>query len=282
MLYGQRSLVRTVSAQGLSLLIGGAKKNSKRFALESRVKSAQRQNKVLTHGSLFAGIGGFDLGFERAGIETKWQVEIDPYCRRVLERHFPNAVRFSDIKECGAHNLTSVDIISGGFPCQDISRAGLGAGLEGERSGLWSEMHRVVCELRPRLVVVENVAALLDGEIGDVLRDLAAAGYDAEWRMLRASDFGAPHTRERIWIVAYPDQKHGQARMGIKQNGTQQVLAGSTGKCLPIWLQTTSCFVGMDDGLSARAYLNRVGSIGNAVIPQIAEWIGKRLVDFRG
>lgn len=78
---------------------------------------------MLTHGSLFAGIGGFDLGFERAGIRTVWQVEIDAYCRRVLEKHFPRAQRFTDIRECGAHNLPAVDILSGGFPCQDISNA---------------------------------------------------------------------------------------------------------------------------------------------------------------
>jgi DNA (cytosine-5)-methyltransferase 1 len=159
---------------------------------------------LLTHGSLFSGIGGFDLGFQRAGIETAWQVEIDAYCRRVLARHFPEAERFSDIRECGAHNLKPVDIISGGFPCQDISNAGKRAGIDGERSGLWSEYARIIRELRPRYVVVENVAALLGRGMERVLGDLAAIGYDAEWQSIRASDVGAPHRRERIWIVAYP------------------------------------------------------------------------------
>src|SRR5256885_1463792 len=109
----------------------------------------------LTHGSLFAGIGGLDLGFERAGIKTVWQVEIDEYCRRVLEKHFPEAERFRDIRECGAHNLRAVDILSGGFPCQDIAYCGFGAGLAGERSGLWYEYARIIRELGPRLVVVE-------------------------------------------------------------------------------------------------------------------------------
>ena len=163
----------------------------------------------MNHGSLFSGIGGFDLGFERAGIRTLWQVEIDPYCRRVLAKNFPGSERFSDIRECGAHNLAPVDILSGGFPCQDISNAGKRAGIDGERSGLWSEYARIIRELRPRYVVVENVAALLGRGMGRVLGDLAALGYDAEWQSIRASDVGAPHRRERIWIVAYP---HSQRR----------------------------------------------------------------------
>src|ERR1700678_1941479 len=118
--------------------------------------------KPLTHGSLFSGIGGFDLGFERAGIKNVWQVEIDPYCQRVLAKQFPDAERFDDVRTVGRHNLKPVDIISGGFPCQDISTAGKRAGIaEGTRSGLWSEYARIIGELRPRFVVVENVAALL-------------------------------------------------------------------------------------------------------------------------
>jgi hypothetical protein len=114
-----------------------------------------------TMGSLFAGIGGFDLGFERAGFKTRWQVEIDPYCQKVLAKNFPEAERFGDIRECGSHNLKPVDVICGGFPCQDISYAGLGKGIDGERSGLWSEFARIIHELRPPYVLVENVAALL-------------------------------------------------------------------------------------------------------------------------
>jgi DNA (cytosine-5)-methyltransferase 1 len=155
-------------------------------------------------GSCFAGIGGFELGFERAGFVTRWQVEIDPYCQKVLEKNFPHAERFRDIRECGRHNLAPVDVICGGFPCQDVSNAGLRAGIEGERSGLWSEMFRIVSELRPSYVVVENVAALLGRGIGRVLGDLSKIGYDAEWQVISAADMGAPHLRERVWIVAYP------------------------------------------------------------------------------
>ena len=119
--------------------------------------------KMLTHGSLFAGIGGFDPRFERAGIKTVWQVEIDPFCRKLLAERFPSAQRFADIVRCTGHyenerpfKLRRVDIISGGFPCQDISYAGKRAGIDGERSGLWSEMWRVICEVRPKFAVVEN------------------------------------------------------------------------------------------------------------------------------
>ena len=132
----------------------------------------------MTHGSLFSGIGGFDLGFQRAGIETLWQVEIDGYCRRVLARHFPGAERYEDVRSCGVRNLRAVDVISGGFPCQDISN-GKRAGIDGERSGPWSEYARIIRELRPRYVVVENVAALLGRGMERVLGDLAACGYDA-------------------------------------------------------------------------------------------------------
>lgn len=163
-------------------------------------------------GSLFAGIGGFDLGLERAGMRVAWQVELDPYCRAVLARHFPEARRFGDVREVGAQDLAPVDLICGGFPCQDLSAAGRGAGIDGARSGLWAEFARIVRELRPGYVLVENVPALLTGKgkrwdrapVGRVLGDLAEAGYDAEWACLSAREFGAPHLRKRIWIVAYP------------------------------------------------------------------------------
>ncbi|HEU4463060.1 MAG TPA: DNA cytosine methyltransferase, partial [Solirubrobacterales bacterium] len=163
-------------------------------------------------GSLFSGIGGFELGFERAGMRVSWQVEQDPYCRAVLARHFPHAARFEDVREVGAGSLDAVDLVCGGFPCQDLSAAGRGAGIDGARSGLWAEYARIVRELRPRYVVVENVPALLTGKgkrwergpIGRVLGDLAEARYDAEWACLSAREFGAPHLRKRVWIVAYP------------------------------------------------------------------------------
>jgi len=158
----------------------------------------------VTHGSLFSGIGGIDLGFEWAGIETRWQVEIDEYCQKLLSIRFPHNKKFTDVRKVGSHNLEKVDIISGGFPCQDISVAGKGAGIEGERSGLWTELHRVVSELRPRFAFIENVPMLTIRGGGRVIADLAEIGYDAEWQIVGADDVGAWHRRKRIWIVAYP------------------------------------------------------------------------------
>lgn len=166
-------------------------------------------------GSLFSGIGGLELGLEWVGVgHTVWQVEMDPYCQAVLAHHWPDAQRYTDVREVGAHNLSPVDVICGGFPCQDISYAGKGAGLAGERSGLWTEFARIVGELGPQYVVVENVHALLTRGIDQVLGTLADLGYDAEWSTLRASDVGAPHRRERVFIVAYRNSEREPQRQG--------------------------------------------------------------------
>lgn len=162
----------------------------------------------LTLGSLFSGIGGLDLGLEcalRDGgfcVETVWQCEADAWCRGILARHWPYAVQFADVRDVGP-DAPRVDVLCGGFPCQDVSYAGKGAGLAGARSGLWFEFARVVRDLRPRVVVVENVAALATRGLDAVLGSLSEAGYDAVWFDLRASDVGAPHRRERLFIVGY-------------------------------------------------------------------------------
>ena len=161
----------------------------------------------MTFGSLFAGVGGFDLGLERAGMVCKWQVEIDGFCQKVLAKHWPDVPRFVDVRDCGMHNLEPVNLIAGGFPCQDVSIAGKRKGLQGEQSGLWAEFARIVCEVKPRWVLVENVPGLLSSnagrDFGTILRDLAACGYDAEWDCIPAAAFGAPHLRYRVFIVAY-------------------------------------------------------------------------------
>jgi len=161
---------------------------------------------------LFSGIGGFSLGLERTGgFETVAFCEIDPFCRRVLAKHWPGVPIYEDVRTLTAARLAAdgigVDAICGGFPCQDISLAGKGAGIEGERSGLWSEYARLIGELRPRYVLVENVAALLGRGLDRVLGDLAALGYDAEWHCIPASAVGAPHSRDRLWIVGHPDNE---------------------------------------------------------------------------
>ena len=160
-------------------------------------------------GSLFAGIGGFELGMEAAlssaGIphRTAWQVEQDEYCQQVLARHWPEARRYSDVRDVGAHNLSPVDIVLGGFPCQDISVAGKGAGLEGERSGLFFEVVRICREMAPWIVCLENVSAIHHRGLDAVLWHLASSGYRVRYGNLRASDVGAPHRRERWFAVAW-------------------------------------------------------------------------------
>ena len=157
---------------------------------------------------LFSGIGGFSLGLERTGgFETVAFCEIEDFPRNVLAKHWPEVPCYEDVRELTAARLAAdgiaVDVICGGFPCQDISFAGRGAGLAGERSGLFYEIARLVGELEPRYVILENVAALLSRGLGDVLGTLASLGYDAEWHCIPASYVGAPHRRDRIWIIAY-------------------------------------------------------------------------------
>jgi len=178
----------------------------------------------MTVGSLFSGIGGLDLGLERAGMVIKWQVEIDPFCRKILEKHWPEVKRHGDIKGLTGAELEPVELICGGFPCQPVSLAGRRKAQSDER-WLWPDFIRVVRVLRPRFILVENTPGLAsagveqdeDGEwiearglaLGEVLGDLAASGYDAEWDCIPAAAFGANHLRYRVWIVAYA-QEHGR------------------------------------------------------------------------
>jgi len=161
----------------------------------------------LTHGSLFTGVGGMDLGLDVAGFETVWQVEKNPYCLKVLKKHWPKVPKFTDVRKCGKHNLEPVDIISGGYPCQDHSIAGKKRGLGTPdnptgRSGLWFEYLRIVRELRPRWVLIENVSRLLLTADGDtVLSDMEGIGYSCRSLVVGADKLGAPHKRERAWIL---------------------------------------------------------------------------------
>jgi len=161
---------------------------------------------------LFSGIGGFSLGLERTGgFETVAFCEIDKKARSVLKKHWPSVPIFEDVTTLTGDQINEkIDIIVGGFPCQDISLAGKGAGLAGARSGLWYEYHRLIKEIRPSWVIAENVSALRSRGLDEVLRSLAEIGYDAEWHCIPASAIGAPHRRDRIWIIAYPnsDSKH--------------------------------------------------------------------------
>ena len=157
-------------------------------------------------GSLFSGIGGFELGLERAikGLRTVWQVEQEQFCQSILRKHWPDSIIYDDVRTINKNNVAPVDILCGGFPCQDISLAGRGGGINAERSGLWWEYHRIINELQPRIAILENVTAITVRGLGAVLGSLSEIGYDAEWVTISASQFGAPHKRDRWFCVAYP------------------------------------------------------------------------------
>ena len=243
---------------------------------------------MLTVGSLFAGIGGFDLGLERAGMRVRWQVEIDPYCQRVLAKHWPDVTRYGDIRAVDWSTVEPVDLLCGGFPCQDISLAGKGAGLSGDRSGLWFEYAKAIAALRPRYVLIENVAALRARGLDQVLGGLAALGYDAEWSVLSACAFGASHTRERLFIVAYPNS------IGV-QAGYQR-LRGICTAPTPSWSanQYSSSCEAKGQALSMREpepelgrvahgiphRVDRLRGLGNAIVPQIATFLGERILAY--
>ena len=240
-------------------------------------------------GSLFSGIGGFELGLERAipGSRTVWQVEQDEFCQRVLRRHWPASKLYADVVGVGGNNLEKVDIVCGGFPCQDLSFAGRRKGLDGEKSGLWWEMWRVVSELRPRGVCVENVAGLFSLGIRAVLGSLADLGYDAEWQVISARQFGAPHLRKRIFIVAYStsldDQKLSINAVKMEQGAR---VRGSRSRDSRIgrihrenhWQkhQRPSGICRVDDGIPNR--LDRLRALGNAVVPQCGKWVGEQIM----
>jgi DNA (cytosine-5)-methyltransferase 1 len=166
---------------------------------------------MLTFGSLFAGIGGFDLGLERAGMTCAWQVEIDEYASKVLTKHWPDVPRWGDVRTFppGAESDWQVDLICAGVPCQPVSHAGKQKGAGDER-WMWGEALRVVAHLKPRLFVAENPIGILSHEGGrtfrGLLRALASVGFVCEWDVIAAADLGAPHKRDRVWLVAYSDR----------------------------------------------------------------------------
>ena len=246
----------------------------------ARTMSRRIELRRFTVGSLFSGIGGLELGLEWAGLgPVVWQCEIDPFCRSVLAKHWPDATRYTDVRAIDA-SAPRVDIICGGFPCQDISDAGKRAGIDGERSGLWSEFARIIGVLRPRFVVVENVSALRGRGMGRVLGDLAALGYDAEWSALRASDVGAPHQRERLFILAHAYEAMGEAGGGSEQEREAAVQRQGRGERRDhVWdVAPEPRASGVAYGLSKGLDGPRVGALGNAVVPQCAEVVGRVLL----
>lgn len=246
---------------------------------------------------LFSGVGGFSLGLERTGgFETVAFCEIDPFCRKVLAKHWPNVRQYEDVRTLTADTLVrdgiAVDLICGGFPCQDVSVAaaswGVNVGLAGERSGLWYEYARLIDEIRPKAAIIENVKNLTGHGLDRVLRSLAQIGYDAEWDVLPGPFVGAPQPRERIWIVAYPTSERmaglfqgvgigaaGQGRAGCQANlfdVAHSAFGGDDRFPQPL-------LRGMDD--RPANWVDRVRACGNAVIPQIPELIGRAILDAR-
>lgn len=249
----------------------------------------------MTFGSLFSGIGGMDLGLERAGMQCRWQVEIDPFVRRVLAKHWPDVPKHDDVRTFpNADTLDEwrrlkVDLVAGGFPCQDISEANAhGDGLDGERSGLWREFARILRVLRPRYALVENVAALTFRGMGRVLADLSALGFDAEWSVISACSLGAPHTRDRMFIVAHAEtiERRPVFADGGDMEGGELLYVGRTQVtgwrgiphevCDRPWTVEPSIY-GVAHGVPNR--MDRINGTGNAVVPQVAEWIGRRIME---
>ncbi len=261
---------------------------------------------------LFAGIGGFSVGLERTGgFETIAFCEIDKHAKKVLNKNWPSVPVYEDVKEITLERLKAdgnvPDVITGGFPCQDISTAGAGAGLAGARSGLWFEFARIIKEVRPKLVIAENVSALRFRGLDQVLRSLSEIGYDAEWHCVPASAIGAPHRRDRIWIIAYPNQQHGwsksQQQLSTERstrdelgwgseamaysNSTQREGGGVSSRILAeytdfgsgSWWEVEPPVGRVADGLPGRTH--RLKQLGNAVVPQIPELIGKAILEWK-
>jgi len=239
---------------------------------------------------LFSGIGGFSLGLERTGgFETVAFCEIEPYPRAVLAKHWPSVPIYDDVRTLTDDALRrdgiAVDVICGGFPCQDISRAGLGAGIGGDRSGLWSQFARLIGEVRPDYAILENVAALLDDGMGTVLGDLAQLGYDAEWSTIPACALGAAHMRQRVFAVAYPNGSHGWSRVwnsAARANRTIQEiydLEGSRDRQRARMADTSSLYRNAD-GLPFGMERNR--AIGNSIHPAVSALIGRAILQAEG
>jgi DNA (cytosine-5)-methyltransferase 1 len=245
---------------------------------------------------LFSGIGGFSLGLERTGgFTTSAFCEICPEARKVLRKHWADVPIYEDITKLTARELhydgIEIDCITGGFPCQDISLAGKGEGIVGERSGLWAEMFRLIADVRPRWVIAENVSALRSNGLTLVLQDISSVGYCAEWHCIPASAIGAPHQRDRIWIIAElsdTDSKLGRDKQGhearerIILSGEQErgTLGRTAAGCSA--LPRAECWeVEPELGRVANGVprrLDRLKQLGNSVVPQIPELIGNAIL----
>lgn len=247
-------------------------------------------------GSLFSGVGGIDLGLERAGCKVVWQCETDPYCVRVLSKHWPHVPNLGDVRFVEWTKVAPVDLIAGGFPCQPVSNAGRRFGQSDPR-WLWPWFAAAIRSLRPRFVFVENVPGLLTRGMGDVLGDLASCGYDTEWDCIPAAAFGAPQLRYRVVLIAYSrgdrppfmaDTEIVGERTGLCESESTAIgwrRPGDRGGKGHPWATEPDVgrvapriSAGLDKGLMVGQRANRLRSLGNSVVPQLAEWVGQRFL----
>ena len=258
-------------------------------------------------GSLFSGVGGIEYGFEQQGFKTEWFIENNTYCQKILKKRFPGTKIYGDIEAVDFTKVSRVDVLTGGFPCQDISNAGKRDGIEGSRSSLWKYYFEAIRQIRPRVAFIENVSALTHRGLHVVLRDLAEIGYDAEWHCISASSIGAPHCRDRIFIIAYPSengcgqtsnrksQQNGQDVANSNKKRFQSGLSSRKKKRLtPLRIScknekehifrrnkgswaTESRICGVAHGVPNR--VDRIKCLGNAVVPQCAEVFAKAITE---
>lgn len=241
---------------------------------------------------LFSGIGGFSLGLERAtmegaeydGFETVAFCEIEEFPRKVLAKHWLDVPCYRDVRDLTAERLAAdgiaVDVICGGFPCQDISVAGHGLGLAGERSGLFFEVARLIGELGPRVVILENVGALLCRGMDAVLGALASLGYDAEWHCIPACHLGLPHTRDRVWIIAHPREERAEGRWEDAFSRLYRISWGENVRRAAAWARrpdlSASGLCRGSDGVPSR--VDRTSALGNAVTPLVVKLLGHTIL----
>lgn len=225
----------------------------------------------MKHGSLFSGIGGFELGASWSGIETLWNCEIDGFNRIILDKRFNNAKQYTNIKKMSYPE--AVDIISGGFPCQNISIAASKnrIGVDGDKSGLWREMLRICDEIKPRYIIIENSPAIITKGFNIILKAFAEIGYDAEWQILQGLQFGIPQRRRRLYAIFYPSSIRNRMEK-------EQIFSRWDKLIYPTWRDTESKIYGMANVIPDRVAKHR--ALGNAVQPIIAHYLFECIKQF--
>lgn len=236
---------------------------------------------TLTVGSLFSGIGGLDLGLERAGMQVIWQSEIDPYACRVLQKHWPEVPNHGDIKQIDWGNVVRPNVLCGGYPCQPFSQSGRRQGEHDPRH-LWPWVREAISALRPDYAVLENVRGHVNLGLSTVIGELADLGYDTEWTLVSAASLGATHLRERVVILAYPErERYGEHRFATDVGVFSQCWTSDRGRKarddLGQWWKNEPNVGRVAYGVPSR--VDRIRGLGNAVVPQVAQFVGALVMD---